>query len=97
LTYMHDQGVYHRDVKDDNIIATDAGREVTLVDLGFCKGLGQPSQVQTVWNAGAARYAPPEKLDHPADANPTHDVFAVGVVAYLLLTNQYPWDFSDKE
>jgi HD superfamily phosphohydrolase len=97
LSYMHEHGVYHRDVKDDNIIATDAGREVTLVDLGFCKGHAQPSQVQTVWNAGAARYAPPEKLDHPADANPTHDVFAVGVVAYLLLTNQYPWDFSDKE
>ncbi len=94
LEYMHDKGIYHRDVKDDNIIATRSESNVSLVDFGFCRGNGQPADVSSFWNVGASRYSPPDKLRHPALVHPTHDVFAVGVVAYLLLTNRYPWEVS---
>lgn len=97
LAHMHERGILHRDVKDDNIIATPSVSHVTLIDFGFCKGRGQPAEVPSVWNVGAARYCPPSKLEHPTNAHPTHDVFAVGVVGYLLLTNSYPWDISQSE
>src|SRR5713226_3638454 len=92
LAHMHERGILHRDVKDDNIIANRSVSHVSLIDFGFCKGPQQPADVPSVWNVGAARYCPPSKLDHPTNAHPTHDVFAVGVVGYLLLTNCYPWD-----
>lgn len=95
LTHMHSKGICHRDVKDDNILSDASTANVTLLDLGFCRGPGQPHEHQTFWNAGAGRYSPPQKLEFPSQANATHDVFAAGVVAYLLLTNQYPWDGDD--
>ena len=97
LTHMQERRIYHRDVKDDNIVATDSVSHVSLLDFGFCKGSRQPVDVASFFKVGAPRYSPPSKLRHPAKVHPTHDVFAVGVVAYLLLTNQYPWSVSETE
>lgn len=97
LAHIHKIGILHRDVKDDNIIATDSVSHISLIDFGFCKGPGQPADVSSFWNVGAARYSPPDKLRHPSKTHPTHDVFAIGVVGYLLLTNRYPWDVSSNE
>jgi HD superfamily phosphohydrolase len=97
LRHMHEKEILHRDVKDDNILVTPSGSEITLIDLGFCKGISQPEDPGTFWNAGAARYSPPSKLIYPSRALAAHDVFAVGVVAYLLLTNHYPWDGDTAE
>jgi HD superfamily phosphohydrolase len=68
-----------------------------LIDFGFCRGIEQPAHAPSFWNVGASRFAPPSKLDYPSKTHPTHDVFAVGVVAYLLLTNKFPWQVSEKE
>lgn len=97
LEHMHSLGIFHRDVKDDNIIANPSESQVTLVDLGVCKGVGQPVDAATFWNAGASRYSPPSKLKNPTAAQASHDVFAVGVTAYLLLTNNYPWTVGLSE
>lgn len=97
LAHMQGLGIVHRDVKDDNVVATPMGDCVTLVDFGYCKAPNQPAEVESPTNVGALKYAPPSKLHHPAFVHGTHDVFAVGVLAYLLLTNYYPWDISAKE
>jgi len=97
LSHMHASGICHRDVKDDNVIVSDTGAEVTLIDLGVCKGPNQPVDPGTFWGAGAPRFSPPSKLEHPTAAEPTHDVFAVGVLSYLLLTNLYPWTVGKED
>jgi HD superfamily phosphohydrolase len=97
LSYMHSVGIIHRDVKDDNVIISLSGSEVTLIDLGVCKGDGLPAEGQTFWNAGASRFSPPAKLEHPTLADPRHDVFALGVLCYLLLTNDFPWSVEQGE
>ena len=97
LACAHEQQICHRDVKDANVLVTteaDSGKlGVTLVDFGMCKGLGQPADAETFWGAGSSRFSPPSKLKYPRVAVPNHDVFAVGVLSYLLLTNFFPWDY----
>lgn len=83
----------HRDIKAANILVTDSLDRVTLIDFGFCKSEATPGKRydDSFARAGAARYAPPEKHRHPARAIANHDVFAVGVIAYQMLTGIYPW------
>ena len=97
LAHVHERGIVHRDVKPANVIALINLRMITLVDFGVCKGRGQPVDAATFWNAGSSRTSPPSKLQHATEVHPTHDVFAVGVIAYLLLTNRYPWSVSSAE
>jgi HD superfamily phosphohydrolase len=97
MVHMQSLGIFHRDIKDDNIIADESLENISLVDFGFCKGTGQPVEIESFRNVGAYRYSPPSKLRHPSVVHPTHDVFAVGVTAYVLLTNEYPWSVPGHE
>jgi len=97
LEHMHSQTIFHRDVKHDNIVSNPSESQVMLIDLGMCTGVGQPVDAATFWNAGASRFSPPSKLRYPSKNHPNHDSFAVGVLAYLLLTNDYPWSVGLNE
>lgn len=99
VAHTHERGFVHRDIKDANVIATPAGESVTLVDFGFSKQSGA-SRIRlddSFWRAGAARFSPPTKLEDAAKALPTHDVFAVGVIGYRLLTGEYPWSAAHDQ
>jgi uncharacterized protein len=94
LVNVHGQGIIHRDIKLANIMYDAKFGLVSLIDFGICNGKHQPVRVGTFRGVGALKYAPPSRLKSPASHDPSHDVFAVGVLAYLLLTNRFPWDFD---
>lgn len=89
--------ITHRDIKDDNVVCDDTAEAVFLIDFGFCKGVSQPVDADSFFQVGAPRYSPPAKLRFPSVTHPTHDVFAVGVLAYLLLTDTYPWSVPQDQ
>lgn len=91
ICHMQDVGITHRDIKDANVVCDDHAKKITLLDFGFCKAIAQPADADSFYQVGAPRYSPPNKLRYPSVTHPSHDVFAVGVLAYLLLTNGYPW------
>lgn len=92
LVDIHKIPLLHRDIKDDNVIISTSGQQVTILDLGQCTGRGTPHPDITFWNIGAARFSPPSKLQNPSVALETHDVFSVGVTGYRMLTNTFPWE-----
>lgn len=97
LVHLEEKNIFHRDIKDDNVIVNNSVRQVSLIDFGFCKSHEQPKEVATPRNAGKIWFSPPSKLRHPSSTHPTHDVFAVGVLGYLMLTKSLPWMVSEKE
>lgn len=107
LAYLHSNqhehrfghGWVHRDVKDANVIVSSSGTRVTLIDFGFCKEAGSTEKRtdDSFFRIGAPRYSPPRKHEFPTHAIAVQDVFAVGVLAYQMLTNRFPWSASQSE
>ena len=79
LSYCHEQGVMHRDVKPENVILGEDGL-VTLIDFGMAEFTNETSCEP----AGTPYYMAPEMLE--SEYAESCDVWSLGVLVYYLLT-----------
>lgn len=90
---LHDAEALHRDLKPSNLLMEDARSScrVIVAGLGNAKLLADASTLTMV--AGSPAYMPPEQaLTHGLDARA--DVYALGAVAYHLLSGRLPYDVA---
>lgn len=78
LSYVHDQGISHNDVKAGNIVY-DPQRGPTLIDFGHATNMGD------VPAGGSSAYIPPETTKDYRVCSGERDVFAMGVLMLYLL------------
>jgi Tol biopolymer transport system component len=90
LTEAHAHGVVHRDIKPENIMLR--GRHALVTDFGVAKAVSEATGRQTLTTAGVALGTPAYMAPEQASADPhlDHrvDLYAVGAVAYELLTGR---------
>ncbi len=90
LHFAHEAHVIHRDIKPANIRILENG-SVKIMDFGIAKSLqSESSLTQTGITLGTSAYLAPEQIRGESLDRRT-DVFAVGVLAYELLTSQKPF------
>ncbi len=90
LHYAHRHGVVHRDVKPGNLLRAREG-EVKLADFGIAKATEQSSITQVGSVLGTAAYLAPEQA-RGEEAGPRADLYALGVVAYQLISGRLPYE-----
>jgi serine/threonine-protein kinase len=90
LHYAHRHGVVHRDVKPGNLLRAREG-EVKLADFGIAKATEQSSITQVGSVLGTAAYLAPEQA-RGEESGPRADLYALGVVAYQLLSGRLPYE-----
>jgi serine/threonine-protein kinase len=90
LHYAHRHGVVHRDVKPGNLLRSREG-EIKLADFGIAKATEQSSITQVGSVLGTAAYLAPEQA-RGEEAGPRADLYALGVVAYQLISGRLPYD-----
>ncbi len=89
LDAAHRHGVVHRDVKPGNLLLNSRG-EVAVADFGVASAVGLDSMTMTGTVLGTAGYLSPEQAKGER-ATPASDRYALGVVAYELLTGERPF------
>lgn len=90
LSYLHRRGVLHRDLKPGNVLVQDD--TVKVLDFGLAVNKEEPSNY-TSDMAGTLAYMAPEVLTGLTPSE-SADLYAVGVIAYELLTGKYPFSMD---
>ncbi len=100
LEATHAAGGVHRDVKGDNVLVRAADGHVFLTDFGSGSYVGATRLTSPPFPPGTQPYRSPEAwcsvrlpfqpADPPYAPGPADDVFALGMTAYRLVTDDYP-------
>ena len=90
LSYAHRNGVVHRDIKPDNVLLSDGHAVVT--DFGVAKAVSASSGSSSLTSLGVALGTPAYMAPEQAAADPhvdhRADIYAVGALAYEMLTGR---------
>jgi serine/threonine-protein kinase len=97
LAAAHAQGIVHRDVKPANVMLTKAPPGLKLLDFGIAKlyedaRADGDDATSTGAMLGTPAYMAPEQFDTKRGVSDRADVYAVGILLFLLLTGHYPFE-----
>ena len=90
LDYAHGRGVVHRDIKPANILIGDTGH-ASVADFGIARALGQSGEVTGMAIIGSPPYMSPEQW-RGDELDGRSDQYALGVVAFEMITGRRPFD-----
>jgi serine/threonine-protein kinase len=98
LAEAHEHGLVHRDVKPANILLGPRGGEpdvVKVLDFGLVRSLRVRAELTTAGALmGTPLYISPEGIRSPESVDARSDLYALGAVAYYLLSGRHLFDAS---
>lgn len=90
LSFAHERGIVHRDVKPQNVLVTGQGH-VKVADFGIARAATASQLTETGLVMGSVHYCAPEQALGKG-ATQASDVYAAGVVLYEMLTGRLPFE-----
>jgi serine/threonine protein kinase/formylglycine-generating enzyme required for sulfatase activity len=92
LMMAHKQKIVHRDVKPENILVYEG--KLYLGDFGLAVSPDEDHSITATGElVGTKKYMAPEQWDNQP-TTPQTDIYALGLIAYEMLTGQFPYDVS---
>jgi len=95
LDCLHERSIVHRDLKPENLFLTwaeDGARTMKLLDFGVAKVIAEGSSSAYTQDAqGTPVYMAPEQFAEQIRISAATDIYALGMVAFTLLTGKHYW------
>ena len=93
VDHINMKGKCHRDLKLENILI---GNDFVtkIADFGFCSDLTGPD-IDTI--CGTPNFMAPELLAMKKYDGKTTDVFALGVILFIMVTGKFPFEQADSD
>ena len=100
MEYLHSKNIVHRDLKLENVLLSDGSSSavVKIADFGLARFFADDSQLRTI--CGSPLYVAPEILDIGANVEtytPAVDMWSIGVMLYILLSGNSPFENDDEQ
>ncbi|XP_076385135.1 SNF related kinase isoform X1 [Megachile rotundata] len=96
ISYCHRLHVVHRDLKPENVVFFEKLGTVKLTDFGFSNRFCPGQKLET--SCGSLAYSAPEILLGDSYDAPAVDVWSLGVILYMLVCGQAPFqEANDSE
>jgi serine/threonine-protein kinase len=95
LAEAHERGLVHRDIKPANIVVSKRGLHedfVKVLDFGLVQSSERAPSAKNATVQGTPAYIAPESVTGLAPIDARTDLYAVGCVAYWMLTGTTPFD-----
>jgi serine/threonine-protein kinase len=89
LSFAHERGLVHRDVKPQNVLLNEDG-QAKVTDFGIARSLDVQGVTQTGTVLGTSDYIAPEQA-RGQRVDPKTDVYSLGAVLYELLVGEVPF------
>ncbi|GAC1680861.1 MAG: hypothetical protein PVS3B3_00110 [Ktedonobacteraceae bacterium] len=88
--HAHPLQIVHRDIKPSNLLLHQDDGRLVVTDFGIARAMQQEKPLtQRGWSLGTEHYIAPEQ--EQGKAEPASDIYAMGVVAYQIMTGLLPF------
>ncbi|GJV99276.1 CBL-interacting serine/threonine-protein kinase 1-like protein [Tanacetum coccineum] len=94
VSYCHDKGVFHRNLKLDNVLVDSKGH-IKISDFGFSalpQQFREDGLLHTMCGSPNYNYVAPEILSNRGYDGAALDTWSCGVILYVILTGYLPFD-----
>ena len=91
LSFVHKQGLTHRDVKPLNIMLRKPSLKAVLIDFGLAREATTPGKLRSNTSAGTECFMPIEQYERRTERGPYTDVYALAATLYVMLTGELPF------
>lgn len=90
VRYLHSMGYCHRDLKLENVVLSETGNTVKIIDLATAA----PTDSPAFGLVGSVHYIAPEQVTTLCYAGESVDMWSLGIMVYFLLAKKYPWSLA---